>query len=78
MSTQPRAAQLSSSDRHLVAVARSLGWAQESAERGDYADALQWIQTVEAIGELLPPSYHAKREAWRSALARHHAKSESP
>jgi hypothetical protein len=73
MSTQAREARLrapSSLDRHLAAVARSLRWAQESAERGDYADALAWIQTVEAIGEQLPPSYQTKREAWHGALAR--------
>jgi hypothetical protein len=59
-------------------VARTLGWAQESAERGDYSDALKWIQTVEAIGEPIPPSYVTKREAWGSALARNHPKRESP
>lgn len=69
MGTQPRAATRGTHDRHLAAVARSLGWAQESAERGDYADALAWIRTVEAIGEQLPPSYQTKRRAWHSALA---------
>ena len=78
MSTQPRQAQRSAIARHLAAVAGTLGWAQESAERGDYADALKWIQTVEAIGEPIPPSDVTEREALGNALARNHAKWESP
>ena len=74
MSPQPREALPSSIDRHVAAVARTLGWAQESADGGDYADALKWIQTVEAIGERIPPGYVTKREAWGSALARNHTK----
>jgi hypothetical protein len=51
-----------------MAVRRSLGWAQESADRGDYADALGWIDVLEAIGEQLPASYQTRRQAWRRAL----------
>ena len=58
------------SERHLAAVRRSLGWAQESADRGDYADALGWMGVLEAIGEQLPPDYQAKRRAWAGLLAR--------
>lgn len=68
MKTPPRAAFISGPDRHLAAVSRSLGWAQESAERGDYTDALAWVQVVEATGSKLPPGYHAKRRAWLDAL----------
>jgi hypothetical protein len=57
------------SDRHDAAVRRSLGWAQESADRGDYRNALAWIRTLEAIGEELAPAYQAKRQAWGSLLA---------
>lgn len=63
------------SDRHLAAVRRSLGWAQESAERGDYVNALGWIRMLEAIGEQLPPEYQAKHRAWRLALDAERAKS---
>jgi hypothetical protein len=56
-------------ERHRAAVGRSLGWAQESADRGDYADALGWIRVLEAIGERLPPSFEAKRRAWGDQLA---------
>jgi len=55
-------------ERHLAAVRRSLRWAQESADRGDYADALGWIGVLEAIGEQLPPGYQAKRQAWGDQL----------
>jgi hypothetical protein len=51
-----------------------IGWAQEAADRGDYADALEWVRTVEAIGEQLSPSYQTQRQAWRSALAQNAAK----
>ncbi len=66
----PRAAGLSAADRHLGAVASSLGWAQESADRGDYADALEWIAVLEAIGEEIPDGYQTKRQAWGRALRR--------
>jgi hypothetical protein len=59
---------LSDRDRHLAAVARSFGWARESAARGDYADALGWVQVVEAIGDPIPREYETKRQAWLAAL----------
>jgi hypothetical protein len=54
--------------RHLEAVSRSLAMADASAERGDFADALAWVRTVEAIGDPLPDPYRRKRQAWRAAL----------
>jgi hypothetical protein len=32
--------------------------------RGDYRDALGWLQVLEAVGEELPIEYRAKRQAW--------------
>jgi hypothetical protein len=64
----PRAAGLSTDDRYTMAVRRTLGWAQESADRGDYADALGWIGVLAAIGEQLPAAYETKRRAWAAAL----------
>jgi hypothetical protein len=61
---------ISASDRHLAAVTRSLRWAQESAERGDYPDALAWVQVVEATGTQLSPSFQDKRKAWLDAIDR--------
>ena len=73
MSTCPREAVVSAYDRHLAAVARSLGWARESAARGDYADALGWVRVVEAIGDAIPHEYETKRQTWLSALAANRA-----
>lgn len=73
-STYPRAALDYDRDRHLAAVARSLRWARESAASGDYADALSWVQVVEAIGDPIPHEYKIKRRAWRGALAEKQAR----
>lgn len=54
--------------RYLAEVARSLGWADESAERGDPAGALGWVEMVAALGDPLPNEYEVKRRVWRSAL----------
>jgi hypothetical protein len=56
------------SERHEAAVHNSLGWAQESADRGDYADALLWLHVIEATGEPIPPAYCAKRLLWAKHL----------
>jgi hypothetical protein len=62
---------MTASDRHLAAVSRSLGWAQESAERGDYVDALAWVRVVEATGSQLPPGFHDQRQVWLDAIDGH-------
>lgn len=49
---------------HDVAVANSLGWADEAAECLDFADALGWLAAVEAGGELLPAAYIQKQAMW--------------
>jgi hypothetical protein len=73
----PRGARVSAHDRHLAAVARRFGWAEEAAARGDYADALSWVGVVEAIGDLIPIEYQTKRRAWLSALAGNRARDEA-
>jgi hypothetical protein len=40
--------------KHRAAVTRSLQWSDEAARREDYADALGWLQAVEAAGDKLP------------------------
>ena len=54
--------------KHLVAVARTLQWADESAEHGHYFDALAWLDTVEAIGDELPEVYEIRRDSWSAQL----------
>jgi hypothetical protein len=50
-----------------------LGWAEQAAARGDFADALSWVGVVEAIGDLIPIEYQTKRKAWLTALAENRA-----
>jgi hypothetical protein len=57
-------------ERHLAAVARTLQWADESAERGDPLDAIAWLKTLEAIGDKLPEVYEIRRDSWRAQLRR--------
>ena len=54
--------------RHEQAVARTLEWADAAAERGQHATALEWLQTLEAIGDELSSEYQRKRQRWRRAL----------
>jgi hypothetical protein len=54
--------------RHAKAVANSLRFATEAAERGDYVEALAWVDTVRAIGDDLPPEIHASRSSWLERL----------
>ena len=56
--------------KHLVAVARTLQWADEAAERGDHFDALAWLETLEAIGDQLPEVYESRRGSWSAQIAR--------
>jgi len=63
----PRRAPASGRSRHLAAVARSFGWADESAARGDYADALGWVDVIAAMRDPIPQEYQIKRQAWLRA-----------
>ena len=54
--------------KHPVAVARSLQWADEAADRGEHSDALAWLHVIEAIGDELPETYQTKRQAWLLAF----------
>jgi hypothetical protein len=54
--------------KHQAAVRNSLRLADESAARGDYNDAVAWVQVVEATGEQLPKAYETKRQTWLLAM----------
>jgi hypothetical protein len=56
--------------KHLAAVARTLQWADESAQRGDHFDAIAWLGALEAIGDELPEVYKIRRDSWSAQLAR--------
>ena len=47
--------------KHLVAVARSLQWADEAAKRGDHSDALAWLHVI-------PETCETERQVWLLAL----------
>ena len=55
--------------KHLATVMRTLQWADESAERGDYCESLAWLDTVEAIGDELPEFHETRRDFWSAQLA---------
>jgi len=57
---------------HRAAVANTLTWAEESAARGDYANALAWLSVLDAIRETLPEEYEVKRLDWRRVLVERH------
>jgi hypothetical protein len=54
--------------KHQAAATRSLRLADESAARGDYNDAVAWVQVLEATGEPLPKAYETKRQTWLLAM----------
>ena len=59
---------------HRAAVANTLTWAEESAARGDYANALAWLSVLDAIRETLPEEYEVKRLDWRRVLVERHGR----
>ena len=55
--------------RHRRGVRRTLDWAEEAAAEGDYATALSWLATIEAVEGQLPAGLEARRRAWASHAA---------
>jgi hypothetical protein len=54
-----------SEGRHARAVAQSLRFAQEAADRGDYREALSWLGAVEAADGALSPEWKQTRGLWQ-------------
>ena len=54
-------------ERQRAAVQRSLSWAEQAAGAGEYATALPWLATIEAVDGELPPAFDAKRRAWAAS-----------
>jgi hypothetical protein len=44
-----------------------LTWAEQAAGAGQYATALAWLATIEAVEGELPPGFDAKRRAWAAS-----------
>jgi hypothetical protein len=63
-----RATRAPSQDR---TVARMLDSAEAAAATGDYANALEWLRRLDAMGHQLEPVYEKRRERWRSKMEAH-------
>ena len=55
-------------DRHRAAVERSLRWADEAAGQGNFASALSWLATIEAVDGEIPGEYESRRVEWASRI----------
>ena len=55
----------STTERHARAVAQSLRFAQEAADKGDYREALSWLGAVEAADGGLSPEWEQTRGLWQ-------------
>ncbi len=56
--------------KHAAIIARTLRWADDAAERGDWGEALRWVEKVRDLGQALPADYEAKRQTWLHAVGR--------
>jgi uncharacterized membrane-anchored protein len=57
-------------ERHAEIIGRTLRWADDAAERGDWSEALRWVEKVRSLGVSLSADYEAKRQAWLQAVDR--------
>jgi hypothetical protein len=64
----PLASTTERSQRHQAAVRQSVGWAEDAAREGDYAGALAWLATVEAVAGELPRGFEARRRSWAARM----------
>jgi len=55
--------------RHEQAVAHTLDWADQAAADGDYANALAWLQALEAIGHPVSGDYPAETPGMATGAA---------
>jgi hypothetical protein len=67
-SPRPLAATSERSERHETAMRQSAGWAEDAAREGDYAGALAWLATIEAVAGELPRALEARRRAWAALM----------
>lgn len=66
------------SERHAAAVRQSVAWAEDAAREGDYAGALAWLATVEAVGGELSGALAARRRGWAARVRSGAAKAAQP
>ena len=56
-------------ERHQRAVAQSLRFAQEAADRGALGEALEWLTVVEYVDDGLPVQWERARACWQAKWA---------
>lgn len=54
--------------RHERAVAQTLRWAQDAADRDAFSDALDWLDVVEVVDGDLAPGWKRTQSSWRVAV----------
>lgn len=57
--------------KHAAIIDRTLRWADDAAERGNWGEALRWVEKVRSLGQPLPAGYEEKRQSWRQAIVGH-------
>jgi hypothetical protein len=55
---------------HAAIIARTLRWADRAAARGDYREAVHWVETVGDLGHELSAEYEVRRDTWLNAIER--------
>lgn len=56
--------------KHAAIIARTLRWADDAAGRGNWREALRWVDKVRSLGQPLPADYEEKRQVWAKAADR--------
>jgi hypothetical protein len=49
---------------HEVALAQTLGWAQDAAARGEIGEAVDWLHVAEMVHGALPAEWLQLRDSW--------------
>ena len=57
---------MNAAERHQRAVAQSLRFAQEAADRGALGEALEWLGVVELVDQRLPAEWERARAGWQA------------
>jgi hypothetical protein len=71
--SQRRGPVITDAERSERALAQTLGWAQEAADRGSIAEAVDWLHYVELIHGTLPAAWQRQRAVWMDPQGSHPA-----
>lgn len=62
--SQRRAPFITDAERSERALTQTLGWAQEAADRGSIAEAVDWLHYAELFHGMLPAEWQRQRALW--------------